>query len=239
MKKINLTQNGKIDSGEWKIMELPLGDNKVFRHEEPHAQIIGLNDGTLEIVVEQYTQKGLPGLQQTDTGKHFYMSSQSFKLPKTGIARFYSDMAAEPIGMDGQNYQDGFIITILFDENNALIFDSATTGRRFYSIYEKLVIPGLIKPEDAFTYIIEAPYVAAPKPMEWHTHMVEFDMDKKSVKWFVDGHKTNEIFRAEAMPESIKFGIGLFSLKPYINRQSVSIQGQGMKGQWKNIRAEL
>lgn len=219
-------------------MELPLPDGK-FRYEEPGAKITILTDDVLEMRVDKFTRKGLPGLQQTDTGKHFYMSNKKFPLPDTGIVRFSADMAAQPIGMDGQNYQDGFSITILMDEKNFLIFDSATTGRRFYSIYEKLVVPGFVRPEDGFTYFTEAPYIAAPHPLEWHTHSVEFNMDAKSVRWLVDGKKINELYLVEQMPETLKVGIGLFTLKPYINGESVSIQGQGMMARWRNIQVDI
>lgn len=147
-------------------------------------------------------------------------------------------MAAETLGMNGQNYQDAFVLFNLADFDNAMMYDSVTTGNRFHAIYEKLIIPGKVKPEDSYTFVVDDPYVAAPNPLEWHNHSVVFDIDEKLVTWFVDDRKIFEVLRKEPLPTALQFGIGLFTFKPYINGESVSIQGQGMLGRWKNLKVE-
>lgn len=238
MEKINLTANNGIDDSQWAIMELTLPD-RTWKYEEPAAIITPIEDGGVEIKVDRFTLEGLPGINSTDTGKHFYMSKRAFDLKGVTKAKLSVEMAAQAIHADGQNYQYGFVNTILQDADNSLIFDSCTTGKRIFTIYEKLFIPGVVKAEDAFTYSTEAPFVIATHDLDWHTHTIEFDFEKKSVLWMIDEKKINSLNAIEEMPTSFRIGIGLFTIKPYENGKSVSIQGQGMLGRWKNLTLSI
>lgn len=237
MEMIPLSSGKDINDAEWTIMELALPDRK-WRYEEPGAKVTAIEDGGIEMRVDKFTLKGLPSINPTDTGKHFYMSKRQFELPASGKAIFSVEMAAQAINADGENYQYGFVNTILQDVEHSTVFDSATTGKRLYTVYEKILIPGLVKPEDAFTYFTEAPFVVISQNLEWHMHSIEFDIDKKSVVWKVDGKRVNVQNGIAEMPKALNIGIGLFTLKPYVNGESISLIGQGMLGRWKNLSIE-
>lgn len=233
MERVQFMSAGKIDEAEWSIMEIQLPAGR-WRYEEPSAQITSLENG-VEIRVDKFALKGLPDINPTDTGKHFYMSKRKFELPVQGTAKLSVDMAAQEINADGQNYQYGFANTILQDAERSLIFDSASTGKRVFSIYEKLFVPGLVKAEDAFTYITEAPFAVITHNLEWHTHSIELDLQRKSAIWQVDGKTINKINGLEEVPQSFHIGFGLFTLVPYVNGLSESLHGQGMLGRWRNL----
>lgn len=159
-------------------------------------------------------------------------------MPDVGKAIFSVEMSAQAINADGENYQYGFANTIFFDEKHSNVFNSATTGKRLYTVYEKIPIPGLVSPENAFIYFTEAPFTVASQNLEWHTHSIEFNIDKKSVVWKVDGKRVNHQNDLTDMPKSLTIAIGLFTLKPYVNGESASLIGQGMLGRWKNLSFE-
>lgn len=80
MEKIQLTSGKGINDTLWNIMELSFPDRK-WRYEEPDAKITAIDDGAVEVRVDKFTRKGLPGIKPTDTGKHFYISKKKLHCP--------------------------------------------------------------------------------------------------------------------------------------------------------------
>lgn len=233
--KIAVIKENALDTTAWRVMGLPLGDGKEYLFKEPNAIITAIEDGGIELRVNKYTLKGLPNNQATDTGKEFYMTKQEIKLPQSGSVTFSVDMAAETLGLNGQDYQDAFAIFNLIDLSTGVVFDGYSTGKRMGSIYERLEIAGAATPVESFTYFVEAPLITAPKPLEWNKHSIVIDVDNKTAVWLVNGKKIYEVPKLGVVPKSVTMGFGLFTFKPYQNGESVSISGQGMLGQWKNF----
>lgn len=218
----------------WQVLEIPLADGGVWRHEEPTLQT-SIVDGVIELRVERF-ERSHDTVQIYDNPKHLIISDTKYDVPRGGESVFTVQMAAENIGGDALDYRDGFAAFNVFDLENADIFDHVSTGKRALVVHEHLLVPNVTDPSDAFTWMVEAPLALDEfDPADFHEYAIAFDPAARKVRWFIDDRLVFEA-RDVNVPYSLQLGLGLFTLYPLENGRSVSLRGQGMAGRWKNLQ---
>ena len=223
-----------LDAARWEILQYPLDDGSTWRLEEPEAKVT-VADGTAEIRVDRY-QRSHDTVQIFENPKHLVATVADFPVPRTGESVLSVQMAADNIGGDPDDYRNGFFAFNVFDPKTAAIFDHLVTGTRVYAVHERLLVPGVIDPADAFTWIVEAPLsVGEVDPSQFHEYAVVLDPGARRARWLVDGRLTYEA-RDVDIPESVHVGFGLFTFYPIRDGRSVSLRGQGMAGRWRELR---
>jgi hypothetical protein len=153
-------------------------------------------------------------------------------------SKFSVEMAAENIRGNPDDYRDGVAAFVVQDMETAMIFDSIANGKHGYVVYERLHVPGVTSSEQAFTYVIDSPFVPVDysEPGKYHEYSISLDTSDNSARWFVDKHLVFKACDIPTMPKSVRLGFGLFTLHPIIDGKSCSLRGQGMVGRWRNFK---
>jgi Family of unknown function (DUF6081) len=218
----------------WQILEFPLADGGVWRHEEPSAQT-SVTDDVLELRVQRF-ERSHDTVQIFDNPKHLIVSVAKFTIPRIGESVFSVQMAAEKIGGNPLSYRDGFASFNVLDFDTGSIFDHIATGRHALVVHERLLLPNITDPSDTFSWFVEAPLSLGEfDPTEFHKYAIAFDPAIRRVRWLVDDRLTFET-RDVRVPDSLQVGFGLFTLYPFAGGRSVSLRGQGMAGRWRCLR---
>ena len=139
----------ELDPAKWAPLSIPLPDGSTWTTVEPQARRI-VGGGTLRLRIEPFTRCH-DEVQIFDNPKELWLSSTAFPLPPRGRLRFSVEMAVETFGGDPHDYRDGFAAFNVLDMATGMVFDHAATSRHLYSIYERLLVPGVDRP---WTYIV-------------------------------------------------------------------------------------
>ncbi|MEO3826410.1 DUF6081 family protein [Actinomadura sp. B10D3] len=223
-----------LDAARWEVLQFPLDDGGIWRLEEPEAKIT-VGGGTAEIRVDRY-QRSHDTVQIFDNPKHLVATVDEFPVPRAGESVFSVQMAGHAIGGNPDDYRDAFFAFNVFDMRTATIFDHLVTGTRALVVHERLLVPGVVDPADAFTWLVEAPLsVGEIDTSRFHEYAVVLDPGARRVRWQVDGRLAHEA-RDVDVPESVRIGFGLFTLHQLRDGRSVSLRGQGMSGCWRELR---
>ncbi|WP_329013096.1 DUF6081 family protein [Streptomyces sp. NBC_00690] len=226
-------QQPELDPQRWAIQTNPLAEGGFWTLEEPTAKTT-IDGGTLQLRVEKY-ERFHDTLQICDNPKHLVASTSAFQVAAQGETVFSVEMAVENIGGNPDDFRDAFASFNLIDYETAMIFDHAATSRRTYAIHERLRLPGF-DPASAFTWFVEAPLSGLTiDPTEFHEYAIVFDREAGQASWYIDDRLTYEARDIE-VPPTLRVGMGLFTLHPLHDGRSVSLRGQGMAGQWRNLR---
>ncbi|MFE9689119.1 DUF6081 family protein [Micromonospora sp. NPDC005806] len=219
------------DLSRWSTLEVPLGA-EVRRHEEPN-EIVRVAGGA-EVDVPRFSLR-FDGSHMLDDPKHAYVSRALFALPDHGTARFAVEMSAQSHHGNAHDFRDGVAIFNVVNMSTGTVFDFATSGERIWALHEQLPLPN-VAPENAFTYLIEAPFAGTRSaPGHSNQYVIELDTDQPRARWFVDGKLTYTV-TLDQLPDRVGLGFGLFTLHPQAHGRSTSIRGQGMRGAWRSFR---
>lgn len=228
---------GKLNPEKWFILELPAGEDQIWRYAEPGTRIT-VADATVELDIPRFETYN-DQVQIFDNGKQVYFSVADFKLPDQGDAVFQVEMAAENHAGNPDDYRDGFTAFNIVDLNNGAVFDFIATGKRLFALHERLGLP-TVPPEEVYTHIIEAPLTSlTTEPGQFHEYKLVLNRATRSAKWFIDGVRVYYQDNVEIFPEVVKIGWGIFTLHPHRNGRSTALRGQGMRGQWRNFRYSI
>jgi hypothetical protein len=223
-----------LDAARWEVLQYPLADGSMMRLEEPEAKITVAN-GTAEIQVDRF-QRSHDTVQIFENPKHLVATVADFPVQRSGESVVSVQMAAHSIGGNPDDYRDGFFAFNVFDPQTASVFDHIVTGTRAYVVHERLLVPGVIDPADAFTWIVEAPLSAGEiDSSQFHEYAVVLDPAARRIRWLVDDRLAYEAQNVE-VPASMRVGFGVFTLYPLRDGHSVSLRGQGMSGRWRELR---
>ena len=216
----------------WQHLQVPAGDVHTWTYAEPDAKT-DVGDGTVAIRVDEFTRSH-PEVQILDNPKHLLVSTEEFDLT-TGPRTFSVEMAAENIAVSGEDYRDGFAAFNVLDMATADVFDLIATSRHAYSIHERLYVPGVVDPADAFTHVVHAPLAGINiESGEFHRYAVTLDPAGNTVTWRIDDRPVH-IAHPAALPASVRIGFGIITLHPISNGSSTSLRGQGLHGRWRNF----
>jgi len=223
-----------LDVDAWQILEIPLGADASWRYEEPSAQVQRAA-GELEIRVERF-ERSHDEVQILDNPKHLLCSVGTFDVPRDGAAVFEYEMAAENFGGDPADYRTGAAAFHLMDFSTAWIFDQLATERRTWALHERLLLPGLVDPAEAFTWVADRtfPPLSGP-PSGFLRYSIELDAVRRRAVWTVDDQPYFEVRDLPHVPESVTLGLSVLTLSPLENGRSTSLIHQGMRGRWRNL----
>ncbi|GAB2722742.1 DUF6081 family protein [Nocardia thraciensis] len=216
----------------WQFLQVPLDDTQTWTYREPDAKT-DVGEGAVAVRVDEFTRSH-SRVQILDNPKHLLVSTEEFDLTN-GPRTFSVEMAAENIGTGGDDYRDGFAAFNVLDMTSADVFDLIVTSRHAHAIHERLFVPGVVDPADAFTHVVHAPLAGIDiAPARFHHYAVTVDRDRRSVTWQIDG---NPVFTAhpESLPTAVRIGFGLITLHPIRAGRSTSLRGQGLHGHWRHF----
>lgn len=225
----------ELDPARWQFLEVPLGPDETWRYADPAAATV-LADGAVSVRIPEFTLSH-PAVQILDNPKHLLVSTEEFDLT-AGPRTFAVEMAAENLGVDGADYRDGFAAFNVLDMATAQVFDAIATGRHAYAIHERLFVPGVVDPADAFTHVVHAPLAGeAVKAGEFQRYSVTIDRAGERVDWRV-GDALVYTVRAARLPERVRIGFGIITLHPLADGRSTSLRGQGLHARWREFTVD-
>jgi len=220
-----------LNPSKWTIASFPSGDGNLWRWEEPGAKI-KTGDGRLEITVNPYTRFH-DQIQIFDNPKHLILGTQCFAVPEKGTISFSCRMAAKTHNGNPDDFKDGFASFNVLDFASGLVFDFIATSAKIGIIYERLLLPGLTTPREAFTEIVEA---GPNEPGQLSACRIDYNSEKNRVDYWFNGGKVVSRWDLPAKPRNLFMGMGLITLRMIENGKSTSLKGQGGTGLWSEIR---
>jgi hypothetical protein len=220
-----------VDEARWNFFQFPLPDGSAYVCSEADA-ITEVRDGALRVTVEKFANSHV--VQPMDNVKHFLLSTSEFPLDAGGVTEISGEIAARSINARPRDYRDGFVSLVSIDMATGYVFDLCATSDSVFAIYEQLPFPGV---EHPFTYVAEEPLSGLEvSPDRVYRCRIAFDGPARSVRYYVNDVKVFEAV-VPSLPQSVRIGLGMFSLHPTTATQSRSLHGQGLSGLWRNIGA--
>jgi hypothetical protein len=210
----------------WQVAGVPLGDGAFWMYQDANARV-SCSDNRCTISIQQFSRHH-DTVQIFDNPKQLYLSTHAWATGG-GPLTFATTMAANCTG-DAADYRDGFASVNVLDFASGMVFDIASSGRRLWAIYERLLIPGVTTEDEAFTEVVDLQVDTAPD--REHEVAVIVDSAAGRVDYLVDGEPRLTRENLPATPESLVAGFGLITLHPIENGRSVSCRGQGGEGRW-------
>ncbi len=220
-----------LDLTKWTIAAFSLPDGTFWRWEEPKA-IVKTGDGKISLTVDPYT-KFHHQVQIFDNPKHLLLATQSFPVEESETIIFSCEMGAITHNGNPKDFRDGFASFNVLDFKSGMVFDFVATGEKIGIIYERLLIPGITNPKEAFTEIIEIDQNSAEKMQKCK---IEYKKAKSQVNFYLNGKKVHSCKDIPTSLDSLNIGFGLITLKPIQNGRSISLHGQGGTGIWRNFK---
>ena len=221
----------QLDPNKWTIAAFPTGNGDFWRWEEPHP-VIKTGDGKLEITVNPYTRFHNQ-VQIFDNPKHLLLGTQAFPVPQDRTINFSFQMGGVTHNGNPDDFRDGFASFNVLDFQTGLVFDFIFTSTKIGVICERLLIPGLTTPKQAFTEIIP---VAHNQPEKLSFCQINYNSKENRVEFWLEKKKVYSQDNISVKPSNLFMGMGLITLRPILIGQSKSCHGQGGAGVWSNIR---
>ena len=210
-----------VAESKWTIASAPLGDGAFWYWKDDNAAVEA-GGGYATIRIPRFSLSH-DQVQIFDNPKHLYLATRSWETAGGPLA-FKTKLAGECTG-DPEDYRDGFASFTVLDFERAMVFDIVTNGHHVWAIYERLLIPGLTIPEQAFTEVVD---LGVPtEPMKEHEIEIAFDAASARASFSVDGAVRLTRDNVPAIPRQLTCGFGLITLRPIENGKSVSCLGQG------------
>ena len=224
-----------LGESDWSVLEIPLGPDASWRYEEPSAKVSRSN-GELEISVDCF-ERSHDEVQILDNPKHLIVSAESFPVPADGTATFTYEMAAEKFRGDPVDYRTGAAAFHVMDLADGWIFDQLATQTRTWSLHERLLLPGVVEPSEAFTWAVDRPLPALDvSPGSFLRYSIAISGAERRALWTVEGAPYFEVRDLPKVPESVVLALSVLTLSPQADGQSTCLSGQGMAGRWRNLR---
>lgn len=218
-----------LDMSRWDFLRFPLPDGGAYVCAESNAktELVG---GALRVHVEAFENSHF--VQPMDNSKHLLLSTADFRLPEAGVVKFYGELSARSINATPRDYRDGFASLVVVDMASGFVFDLCATSDSVFAIQERLPFPGVDRP---YTWVVEEPLAAVSVgPNRFYSCRITIDTSARTVLWQVDGVTLFET-TVEALPETVKLGLGMFTLHPTAEGASRSLRGQGLSASWRNV----
>jgi len=230
--RLQLTDRKALNSNLWQVAGIPLGNGRFWRYEDKNA-VLDIGDDGVTIDIPRFSLSH-DQVQIFDNPKYLVLTKSAFPPNERGVVAFSCRMKAEIKGGDPQDYRDGFAAFNVLDFNSAMVFDIISNGHRRWVIYERLLVPGMTTPEQAFTEVIPIEQPLGPND-EFECTIV-YDRLRNSAKYYIDEtlvHTANDV---PVAIETLQTGFGLITLHPIANGKSTSCRGQGATGHWREFK---
>ena len=229
--ELPLIINGSLNLDLWHLAGVPLGDGNFWMYQDRNS-LISMGDGEFTIAIQRFSASH-DAVQIFDNPKQLYLTKKEYQPGARGILGFSCTMRTELLKGNTQDYRDGFGAFNVLDFRTGMVFDIVTNGTKAWVIYERLFIPGVTTPQEAFTHVIPIDrYKVGNSPL---CCSVVYNRNADSTEYYIDGIL---VHRAEKIPVKVDFlqtGFGIITLHPIENGKSVSCKGQGAKGTWSDF----
>ncbi|PJA28198.1 MAG: hypothetical protein CO189_05170 [candidate division Zixibacteria bacterium CG_4_9_14_3_um_filter_46_8] len=229
---LGLTAGTAINGQIWDLAKVPLGNNQYWIYQDNNAKVICSQD-IIQINISKFSAHN-NYVQMLDNPKHLYLTKEAFSPGRNGKIAFSCRMKAEIFRGIKEDYRDGFCAFNVLDFKTGVVFDIVSNGYKIWTIYERLLIPGLTTENEAFTKIIEVPKATHPRePLDC---TIVFDGEKGIAEFYLNSELIYESDRNPLDIDSLQTGFGIITLHPIENGASVSCRDQGGFGQWGAFR---
>jgi hypothetical protein len=229
--EIPLVSGGELNASLWQLAGVPMGDDKIWMYQDRNARI-KLNGEGMSIDIPLFTSSN-DTVQIFDNPKQLYLTKQEYQPGPKGIIGFSCRMSTKLHNGNPNDYRDGFGAFNVLDFRTGMVFDIVTNGVKAWTIYERLYIPGVTSPEEAFTRVIPVDrFKMTNEPLSCS---VIYNRNSDSTEYYIDGILVNRAEKVPAKVDYLQTGFGIITLHPIENGKSVSCRGQGAGGAWSDF----
>lgn len=211
----------ELDQERWNTGTVPLGDGEFWYYRDENAGV-ECGGGHCKISIPRFSLSH-DEVQILDNPKHLYLATEGWNT-SYGVSIFRTRLAGHVTG-DPNDYRDGFASFNVLDFATGMVFDIVTNGRHVWAIYERLLIPGVTTPEQAFTEAIDLN--VDTEPLREHVVQVVYDRAAGRVHYAVDGRERLVKADLPVVVQQLTTGFGLITLQPITDGKSTSCKGQG------------
>jgi hypothetical protein len=206
-----------------------------WEFKEPDAVVI-VQNGRLRVAAAPLT-RGNGFVQILDNAKHMYFSREQFQVPPGGEISCELEIKAQKINGVPNDFYDGFVSFNMLDFSTGLAVDFFVSNECYATVYARLPFPGSPAPEDGaqkyFALFNEQPL---PKgEQQNHRYRITYNQGTDELFFYVEDELVNHEVNVPKM-ESFIAALGLMTEKDIVDGASVSCHGQGLIGEWSELR---
>ena len=222
-----------LDAGLWTPARLPLPTGEHVPV-DPNAEV-AVDDGELRVTIPRFSLAD-DSAQSGDSPKYLVFSTGEWELPSDRPATFAADLAVANIGGDPEDYRRGMAAFHVFDiAVTQRVFAVCGTSTRVVALHEQLGLGGG-GADEPFYHVIESPYEDFDDDFtRLRECEITLDRSTSTATWRVDGQKIYEA-TGTLIPESVRIGVGIWTMLPIRDGRSQSNDGQGLSARWGDFR---
>lgn len=222
----------RLDPGRWTVMSIAGADGRIHEYLDRNAQV-RTGDGRLRMTVNPFTRFHDADPRQNNA-KVMYRSVHRFGIPAAGSLTFEVPMAVQTFGQIPYDLLDAFGTVNLFDLETGVVLNAAATNDTVYAVVERLVLPGVSRPEDHFIHRVVLD--VATEPGRVHDYAIAYDADAAQVVFRVDGRPAYWT-KLPVPVTGFHAGMALFSARDLARYTRAEREhGQGATGHWGRWR---
>lgn len=227
-----LTESNGLNNQLWTVAGVPVGDNQFWIYQDPSSRI-SYYDNLMSIEIEKFSLCH-DQVQVFDNPKHLFLTREGYAPGDYGVCLFGCMMQAYDFSGNPDDYRDGFGAFNVLDFRTGMVFDIISNGHKTWIIYERLLMPGLVSKEDAFTKV--TPINRTTHPGEILHCAVLYNRNEDMAEYYIN---YDLVYKVENIPlkvDSLQTGFGIITLHDIEGGKSRSCRGQGGSGLWGAFR---
>jgi hypothetical protein len=202
---------------------------------EPDAVVV-VQNGRLRVAAMPLT-RGNGVVQILDNAKHMYFSKETFAVPAGGEVTCELEIRAQKLNGVADDFYDGFVSFNMLDFTTGIAIDFFVSNECFATVYARLPFPGSPAPDGEgqkyFALFKEQPLPRGPQ--QAHRYRITYNHGSDELFFYVDDQLVNHEVNVPKMSSFIA-ALGLMTEKDIVDGKSVSCHGQGLVGEWSELR---
>ena len=202
---------------------------------EPDAVVV-VQNGRLRVGAVPLT-RGNGFVQILDNAKHMYFSKERFAVPPGGEVTCELEIRAQKFNGVADDFYDGFVSFNMLDFTTGIAIDFFVSNECFATVYARLPFPGSPAPDgDGQKYFALFKEQPLPNgPQQTHRYRITYNQGSDELFFYVEDTLVNHEVNVPKM-ESFIAALGLMTEKDIVDGKSVSCHGQGIAGEWSELR---
>lgn len=224
------------DDGPWMVGGFALPDGTRWDYREPGAIVLA-QAGKLRVTVPRLTRSH-DRVQFLDNAKHMYFSRERVPVNPDGETVFDISIRATGFNTRPRDLYDGFVSWNLLDLETGFAIDFFISNDTIATVYARLPFPGVPEPTTGETkYFALFKELDIPTaPAQPHDYRIVYDRAEDTFVWYVDGAEVNRETRVPDKIAGFTVALGLMTEKDIGPQGSTSLHGQGLMGEWSEVR---
>jgi hypothetical protein len=207
-----------------------------WEFKEPDAVVV-VQNGRLRVAAAPLT-RGNRSVQILDNAKHMYFSRELFTVPPGGVISCELEIRAQKINGVANDFYDGFVSFNMLDFSTGLAIDFFVSNECFATVYARLPFPGSPAPDDGGAQKYFALFKEQSLPrgeQQNHRYRITYNQGTDELFFYVEDQLVNHEVNVPKM-EGFIAALGLMTEKDIVEGKSVSCHGQGLIGEWSELR---